>query len=143
MKRRELRRGGDLVSIEPGVFDLLQYLICNRERVVSKDDLIAAVWKGRVVSESTLTGRINSARYAIGDTGKQRRLLRTLPRKGFRFVGDVREEQQPGDCCDQVMAPPAAPFSAPPLPDRPSIAVLPFTSLGDDPQLEYFADGIV
>jgi DNA-binding winged helix-turn-helix (wHTH) protein len=65
--RRELHRGNDLVPVEPGVFDLLHYLICNRHRVVSKEDLIAAVWAGRTVSDSTLSGRINAARSAIGD----------------------------------------------------------------------------
>ena len=85
--RRELKRGSDLVALEPQVFDLLVYLIENRERVVSKDDLIAAVWRGRVVSDSTLTSRINAARKAIGDSGEQQSLIRTIARKGFRFVG--------------------------------------------------------
>ncbi|HVG50890.1 MAG TPA: alpha/beta fold hydrolase [Xanthobacteraceae bacterium] len=85
--RRELRRGPALVAVEPQVFDLLVYLVQNRDRVVSKDDLIASVWGGRIVSESTLNSRINAARKAIGDTGKEQRLIRTAPRKGFRFVG--------------------------------------------------------
>jgi DNA-binding winged helix-turn-helix (wHTH) protein len=85
--QRELRRNGDLIAVTPQVFDLLAYLICNRERVVSKDDLIAAVWKGRIVSESALTTRINGARCAIGDSGDEQRLIRTLARKGVRFVG--------------------------------------------------------
>jgi DNA-binding winged helix-turn-helix (wHTH) protein len=84
---RELRRGSDVVALEPQVFDLLEHLIRNRARVVSKDDLIAAVWSGRIVSESALTTRINAARTAIGDSGEKQRLIRTLPRKGVRFVG--------------------------------------------------------
>jgi class 3 adenylate cyclase/DNA-binding winged helix-turn-helix (wHTH) protein/pimeloyl-ACP methyl ester carboxylesterase len=88
--RRELRRGTDLICVEPQVFDLLEYLIRNRQRVVSKDDLIAAIWGGRIVSESALTTRINAARSAIGDSGKEQRLIRTLRRKGVRFVGAVR-----------------------------------------------------
>ncbi len=92
--RQELRRGPELVTIEPQVLDLLHYLIRNRERVVSKDDLIANVWNGRIVSESTLTSRITSARQAIGDSGEQQRLIRTIPRKGLRFVGEVREGQE-------------------------------------------------
>ena len=92
--RRELRRGTDLVSVEPQVFDLLVYLICNRERVVSKDDLLASVWQGRIVSESTVGTRINAARSAIGDNGEDQRLIKTFPRKGIRFVGAVREAQQ-------------------------------------------------
>ncbi len=89
--RRELRRGENVLSVAPQVFDLLEYLIRNRERVVSKDDLINAVWNGRVVSDAALTTRLNVARSAIGDSGEEQRLIKTLPRKGFRFVGQVRE----------------------------------------------------
>jgi TolB-like protein/Tfp pilus assembly protein PilF len=137
--RRELRRGTSLVPIQPQVFDLLEYLIRNRERVVSKDDLIAAVWGGRIISESALTSRINAARTAIGDCGEQQRLIRTLPRKGVRFVGTLQAEQR--------TAPVSAPNSAEQpkgLPaDRPSIAVLPFQNLSGDPSQDYFADGMV
>ena len=91
--RRELHRGADVVSITPQVFDLLDYLIRNRERVVSKDDLINAIWNGRIVSDAALTTRLNAARNAIGDSGEEQRLIKTLPRKGFRFVGQVREAQ--------------------------------------------------
>src|SRR5215831_9837723 len=92
-ERRELRADGAAVPVEPQVFDLLVYLIENRDRVVSKDDLIASVWGGRIVSESTLTSRINAARKAIDDSGKQQNLIRTVARKGLRFIGTVREEQ--------------------------------------------------
>jgi len=94
--RRELRRGIDLVPLEPQVFDLLWYLICNRERVITADDLIATVWNGRIVSTSTLNSRIAAVRRAIGDSGDQQRLILTLPRKGHRFVGDVREQHDLG-----------------------------------------------
>lgn len=90
--RRELRQGDRLVAVEPQVFDLLEFLIRHRDRVVSRDDLIAGVWGGRIVSESTLATRINAARKAIGDDGTAQRLVKTIARKGFRFVGDVREE---------------------------------------------------
>jgi len=89
---RELRRGETLVSVEPQAFDLLLYLIRNRARVVSKDELISSVWGGRIVSDSALTTRINAARAAIGDSGKTQSLIRTFPRKGFRFVGEVRDD---------------------------------------------------
>jgi len=92
--RRELRRGPATVSVEPQVFDLLLHLIRNRERVISKEDLRGAVWEGRIVSESTLGSRINAARSAVGDNGEDQRLIRTLPRKGFRFVGPVVEKQE-------------------------------------------------
>jgi DNA-binding winged helix-turn-helix (wHTH) protein/pimeloyl-ACP methyl ester carboxylesterase len=89
--RRELRRGTDIVSITAQAFDLLDYLIRNRERVVSKDDLIGSIWNGRIVSDAALTTRLNVARSAIGDSGQQQRLIKTLPRKGFRFVAPVAE----------------------------------------------------
>ena len=88
--RRELRRGTDPIAVEPQVFDLLIYLVQNRDRVVTKDDLIESIWGGRVVSDSTLTSRINAARKAIGDSGHNQKLIRTIARKGLRFVGDVR-----------------------------------------------------
>jgi DNA-binding winged helix-turn-helix (wHTH) protein len=90
MERRELRREEALIPVEPQVFDLLAYLIGNRERVVSKEDLLAAVWKGRIVSEATLDSRIKAVRRAICDSGEQQRLIKTVPRKGVRFVGAVQ-----------------------------------------------------
>jgi len=90
-ERRELRRGNEVVAVEPQVFDILQYLIENRGRVVSKDDLLARIWSGRIVSESTLSSRITALRHAVRDNGAQQRVIRTVARKGFRFVGAVRE----------------------------------------------------
>jgi predicted ATPase/DNA-binding winged helix-turn-helix (wHTH) protein len=95
--QRELRRGTGPIAVEPQVFDLLLFLIRNRARVVSKDDLIAEVWNGRIVSESTLSSRITAVRQAIGDSGEAQRLIRTIARKGHRFVGQVREEAARAD----------------------------------------------
>jgi pimeloyl-ACP methyl ester carboxylesterase/DNA-binding winged helix-turn-helix (wHTH) protein len=83
------------MALEPQVFDLLVHLIRNRDRVVSKDDLIGSVWGGRIVSDSTLTSRINAARKAVGDSGEAQQVIRTIARKGFRFVGDVTENDEP------------------------------------------------
>jgi TolB-like protein len=140
--RRELHRGADVVSVAPQVFDLLDYLIRNRERVVSKDDVINAIWNGRSVSDAALTTRLNAVRTAIGDSGEEQRLIKTLPRKGFRFVGTVREAQRPAGA-EVADHPVEQPKPALTLPDKPSIAVLPFANLSSDPEQDYFADGIV
>jgi pimeloyl-ACP methyl ester carboxylesterase/DNA-binding winged helix-turn-helix (wHTH) protein len=106
--RCELRRRGELVAVEPQVFDLLLHVIRNRDRVVSKDDLLAAVWKGRIVSESTVSQRINAARRAIGDSGEQQTFIRTVARRGIRFVGEVREEPSQAGAPTVAAAAPAA-----------------------------------
>ena len=127
----------DLLAVEPKVFDLLVHLIANRERVVSKDDLIAAIWDGRIVSESALTTAINAARAALGDSGEAQRLIKTLPRKGFRFVGrgaggEARRRSwwialRTCLLCQTSRRLPSFPFS----------------NLSADAEQEYFADGIV
>lgn len=100
--RRELRRGAELVDVEPQVFDVLAYLISHRERVISNDDLMASVWNGRVVSESTLSSRIAAVRRAVGDNGERQCLVRTIPRKGYRFIAQVREHPQASDEPDMI-----------------------------------------
>ena len=93
--RRELRKNAAAIAMEPQAFDLLLHLVRNRDHVVSRDEMIGQIWGGRIVSESALSTRINAVRTAIGDSGNEQRLIKTLPRKGVRFVGEVREEHQP------------------------------------------------
>jgi TolB-like protein/Tfp pilus assembly protein PilF len=135
-ERLELRAAGAVVAVEPQVFDLLLYLIENRQRVVSKDDLIASVWGGRVVSESTLDSRINAARRAIGDNGKEQRSIRTFARKGIRFVGDVRTGNETANSSGKATDPNFT------VPDKPSIAVLPFTNMSGNLEDDAFVDGV-
>jgi TolB-like protein/tetratricopeptide (TPR) repeat protein len=134
--RRELQRAREEVVVTPQVFDLIEYLIRNRERVVSKDELVSAVWKGRIVSDAALTTRLNAARSAIGDTGEKQHLIKTLPRKGFRFVGAVKEDRRPAN---ETIGLIERTGEAPP---RLSIVVLPFANLSGDREQDYFADGI-
>jgi len=142
-ERRELCTSGSMIAIEPQVFDLLLYLIENRNRVVSKDDLIASVWQGRIVSDSTLDSRINAARRAVGDNGKNQCLIRTSARKGIRFVGEVQVKPRTEPAETRALNNAHALEPLPPLvADRPSIAVLPFDNLSDDRALELIATGL-
>ena len=158
--RRELWRGGESVHVEPQVFDLLLHLVRNRDQVISKDDMLAAVWGGRIVSESTLSNRINAARRAIGDSGEQQGFIRTVPRRGLRFVADVREEPDRTFPTQTAKQPPTmrtgggnegggthnvrlptlhGPYE---VRGRPTVAVLPFDNMSGDPEQDYFSDGI-
>ena len=146
--RRELRRGVDAVSVEPQVFDVLLHLVRNRHRVVSNDDLLASVWRGRIVSQSTLSSRIAAVRRAVGDSGEHQRLIRTVQRNGYRFVGSVStapvqsdkgrppQESEAGEATGM-----GGIATAQRLPSRPSIAILP---VGDrsDPVLDSLVEGI-
>lgn len=137
--RRELSREQVPIAVEPQVFDLVVHLMQNRDRVVSKDELIDKIWHGRSVSESTLTSRINAARKAIGDNGASQALIRTITRKGFRFVGDV--QTQLGTVAPEPVRI-AAPQAAFALAERPAIAVLPFSNMSGEAEQDYFSDGI-
>jgi TolB-like protein len=146
--RRELLRRGQPIAVQPQVFDVLAYLIAHRDHVVTKDALLNAVWDGRIVSESTFSSRINAARIAIGDSGEEQRLIRTASRKGFRFVGAVRDtasavssKVETPPVPDSLISPPErqdAPGDAPRL----SIVVLPFANLSGGPDYAPFVDGL-
>ena len=131
--RRELRRGSTPIAIEPQVFDLLLYLIRNRDRLVTKDDLIESVWGGRIVSDSTLASRLNAVRKAVGDSGDAQRTIRTMPRKGVRFIGAVHTATDPNGEPAHAAVPPS---------DRPAIAVLPFVNMSGDPAHDHYCDGM-
>lgn len=135
--RRELRRSGGLVHVEPQVFDLLLHLIENRDRVVSKDDLLSAVWHGRIVSESTLSNRINAARSAVGDSGERQLFIRTVARRGLRFVGEVTQE-----AAEPARGEAAAGPAPVPQDEDPSIAVLPFADMSPERDQDYLCDGL-
>jgi len=131
----ELKAGAEALTAEPQVFQVLQYLIENRERVVTKDDITEAVWGGRIVSDSALTYAVKEARRLVGDDGKAQAVIRTLPRRGFRFVADVIEEPPTRRAEPAGGAPADAANEA-------SIAVLPFENMSGDPQQGFFADGL-
>jgi TolB-like protein/Flp pilus assembly protein TadD len=142
--RRELRGADGVIHVEPQVFDLLVHFVQNRNRVISKDELIDSVWKGRAISDAALNSRINSVRRAIGDSGEKQAVIRTVQRRGFLFAPEVAIQASdspssaaPANTTLATEQPTLA------LPDKPSIAVLPFQNLSGDPEQDYFADGVV
>ncbi len=140
--RFELRRDGAVRPVEPQVFALLELLIAGRARMVSKDEINLRVWGGRVVSEAVLSSRIRSARRAIGDDGKAQRLIRTLHNRGYRFVGEPVTEIGDARSLAVEALDPAGEEAAAADAGKPSIAVLPFEMLSDDPRHAGLADAV-
>jgi TolB-like protein/Tfp pilus assembly protein PilF len=157
--QHELQRAGKIVHVEPQVFELLLHLVRNRDRVVSKDELIEAIWQGRIISETALSSCISAARRAVGDDGDHQFLIRTLHKRGFRFVGELRGD--PAPTADRASVPSVAAacvvanvapetdisgiaISGSPRIDVPraSIATLPFDNLSGNPQTDYFGYGV-
>ena len=154
LAQQELRCAGEAVPVEPQVFDVLVYLVQHRDRIISKDELFETVWQGRVVSDAALNSRISAARRAVGDDGSAQKVIRTIHKRGFRFVAEVEPDAAPAvvPSSEEARAddaPTLAPAAEPaeplplPLPSKPSIAVLPFQNMSGDPEQDYFADGIV
>jgi TolB-like protein/DNA-binding winged helix-turn-helix (wHTH) protein len=167
LSHQELCRLGEPVHIEPQVFDLIVHLVRNNDRIVSKDELIETIWNGRIVSEATLSSRINAARRALGDTGNDQAFIRTLHKRGFRFVGHVQESNAPEadvetdrPVPDNAVAPDSVPGHSSVSGEvsrlgnvisesvkaeaitRSSIAVMPFGNMSDDPENDYFSYGL-
>ncbi|MEM8662701.1 MAG: winged helix-turn-helix domain-containing protein [Pseudomonadota bacterium] len=139
--RAELRRDRTPVPIEPQVFDLLKLLVMERERVVTRQEIFAAIWGERIVSDAALSSRIRDARKAIGDDGASQRLIKTVQRRGLRFVGSVQEGPEPQS---RAVPPPSAQASveSADVLDRPAVAVLPFVCQSEDAQDRFFADAL-
>jgi adenylate cyclase len=125
LARGRLRAEGQDIDLRPKSFEVLRYLVENADRLVSKEEIVSAIWPNVVVSDDSLARCMSDVRLVLGDT--EQCIIKTVPRRGYMFAVPVSR---------------AVVGAGPPLPDRPSIAVLPFTNLSGDPQQEYFTDGI-
>ena len=144
--RYEIRRSGKVQPVEPLVFDLIAYLVGNANRVITRDDVIAAVWQGRIVSDATISSCIKSARKALGDSGDSQSYIRTVRGRGFEFRTPVAaiEDSAPAAAAPALPARPAVEGGREPAAEddaKPILVVLPLANLDADVN-EYFADGL-
>lgn len=140
-ERFEIRKDGKVCMVEPKAFDLLRLLIENRDRLVSREEVVSVVWQGRIISDATIGTCVNAARRAVGDNGRDQKFIKTVPRRGFRFVAAVRHFDPPMEGAEGL-AVTVDPESRQTARNRPSIAVLPFENMSGDQEQSYFADGI-
>jgi len=139
-KIHQLRKAGTPCAIEPQVFDLLLFLIENREQVVSHDELVENVWHGRIVADATIASRIRAVRKVLGDTGVKQEIVQTVPRRGFRFVATLSDPSGATESEPQTDLPSGENFVD--QTGKPSIAVLPFDNMSGNPEEDYFSDGL-
>jgi len=132
----ELRRNGEVCPLEPQVFNLLLYLAQNRDRIVSRQELLDELWAGKIVTESTLSSRIKAARQAVGDSGQAQNCIATVHRRGYRFVAPVTESGASPEQAASVTTSPTQPK------DRPSLAVLPFSYNHGSAQVAWIAESL-
>ena len=141
VSRQELRADGEVRHLQPQVFALLELLARNADRLVSKDELVEAIWDRRFVSDAAVSSCVRLARNAVDDDGRQQRIIKTVHGSGFRLVADVAligEPARPANPharADSAVQPPASV-------DRPTIAILPFTLLGSDPGETAIAEAV-